>query len=628
MCRIINKILIYSALWLIFGCNNGLAQISLTDSLTRYVIGPYVDILDDPTHQLRTLSQVMQEPYRSQFIRNIQEIPNRGYSTHDYWVRFDLINQTLTDRAWLLEIGFGNFSEIDLFFISKQTGKVIHKQGGELLGHRSREISYNTYVFYMPSHPGDQQTVFIRLSSTFGQATFPLYIWREDAFVQPAQVSGLLWGIYYGILLSVFLYHLSLLLLIRERSHIQLLTLYLGAYILWELSRGYCLGVRFLWSGNTWLTNYSLPTFFTLMISSFLLFYSAVLDLKRIAPRLNTILYGLIGFSVAGWLLTLMNIQDLSRNLIITLVGSVNGLFICFLGAYSWQLGYRPARYYWAAAVVLVVGGFIHSLNRAGFIPGDDFFVHYTLNLGSVLEFIFLTIGLADTMRLEKKQKAQLQQEMVHKVNAAELRGLTEERERVSSEIHDNVGNSLLTLRQSLRGLQSEAGITLTYEKLERMVQETYDEVRKIVNNLLPDEFQQKGISVALQELIHTLNQSGQAQFYLLLSGVEDSLKPSTQFQLYLVIVELINNTIKHAEATEASIRFAAVNRILTISIRDNGIGLTLLSKLEGGRGWTNIRNRLERIGGSIHLDTLNEKGTSIIVHVPLTEDSDQSARI
>ncbi|MBD2751849.1 sensor histidine kinase [Spirosoma validum] len=628
MYRLIRKILIIGHLWLIVSISHALAQVILTDSSTRYTIGRRIDILEDPNHQFRTLNQVIREPYRSQFIRSIQETPNRGYSTSDYWVRFDLADQATTDRSWLLEIGFGNFSEIDLYFVSKQTGRIIHKRGGELLGRQGREISYNTYVFHMPIKPGDQQTVFIRLSSTFGQATFPIYLWRADTFVQSAQVSGLLWGVYYGILLSVFLYHLTLLLFIRERGHIQLLTLYLGAYILWELSRGFCLGVRFLWVGNEWLTTYSLPTFFTLMISTFLLFYSSVLDLKRVAPRLNTILYGLIGFSVVGWVLTLLNIQGLSKNLIITSVGLVDGLFIIFLGAYSWQLGYRPARYYWAAAVLLFLGGLIHSLNRAGVIPGADFFVHYTLNLGSVLEFIFLTIGLADTLRLEKKQKAQLQQEMDHKVEAAELRGLTEERERVSSEIHDNVGNSLLTLRQSLRGLQSETGTALSYEKLERMVQETYDEVRKIVNNLLPDEFQQKGISLALQELVDTLNRSGQTQFYLLLSGTETNLKPSTQFQLYLIIVELINNTIKHADATEVSIRFVTINRILTVSIRDNGVGLPLLSKLENGRGWTNIRNRLERIGGSIHLDALVEKGTSVVVHVPLIEGYDQSGRI
>ena len=616
--------LIISLLWLTVGLSAASAQVILTDSTTRYTIGRQVDILEDATHQLRTLSQVIREPYRSQFIRSIQETPNRGYSTADYWVRFDLANRASPVQDWLLEIGFGNFSAIDLFVVSRQTGRVIHKRGGELLGRQGREISYNTYVFHLPTEPGNNQTVYIRLSTTFGQATFPIYLWQQDAFVQQAQVSGLMWGIYYGILLSIFLYHLALLLLARDRDYIPLLTVYLGAYVFWELSRGYCLGVRFLWPGNEWLTNHSLSTFFTVMISSFLLFYSSVLHLKKVAPRLNTVVYILVGFSAAGWLLTLFDMQGISKTLIITSVGLVDGMFIVFLGAYAWQLGQHPARYYWLAAVCLVVGGIFQTLNRSGAIEGDRFFVLYTLNLGSVLEFIFLTIGLADTRRIEKKQKWALHQEMLYREEVAEVRGVTEERERVSSEIHDNVGNLLLTLRQSLRSVQSESGTAVAYEKLERMVQETYDEVRKIVNNLLPDEFQKKGLTVALQELVETLNQVDQTQFYLLLSGIETKLKPSTQFQLYLIVVELINNIIKHAKATEASIRFVTTNRILTVTIRDNGVGLPLLSNLESGEGWRTIRNRLGRVGGTIHVDKLIEKGTSVVVHIPLTEDYGQ----
>lgn len=603
------------------------AQVTLTDQSARYVIGRQVAILEDPAHQFRTLADVLQDPVRRQFVPSSQETPNKGFSTADYWVRFDLTNRAVTNRPWLLEVGFGNFSEIDLYFVSKKTDRIIHKRGGESLGRLGREVSYHTYVFYLPTRPDDSQTVYIRLSSTFGQATFPLFIWREDAFIQTAQVSGLLWGLYYGIFLSVLLYHLTVWLFTREARY-GLLTVYLGAYLLYELSRGYCVGVRFLWPGNEWLTTHSLSTFFTITISTFLLFYSSVLNLKRVAPHLQTVVYGLVGLSAAGWLLTLPGLPGVSRNLVITLVGIVVGSFILFLGAYGWKRGYRPARYYSAAALAVFLGGLVHSLNRSGAIASADFFVHYTINLGSVLEFVFLTLGLADAMRLEKKQKAQLQRDMITNVDAAEMRGLTQERERVASEIHDNIGNSLLTLRQSLRGMQQAAGPDVIYEQLERLVQDTYDEVRKIANNLLPDEFEKKGLATALQELVDGLNQARQTQFYLLLTGAENRLKASAQFQLYLIIVELINNVIKHAQATEVSIRLGEAHDGLTVCLRDNGVGLTAAPDLNGGRGWSNIRQRLDRIGGTVVVDPLVHKGTSVLVRVPFTPGYNQAGRI
>ncbi|AQG78551.1 7TM diverse intracellular signaling domain-containing protein [Spirosoma montaniterrae] len=596
------------------------AQVTLTDSVSRYVIGRQVAILEDSAHQYRTLSDVLQPTVRQRFAASTQNTPNEGFSTADYWVRFDLNNRATTTRPWLLEIGFGNFSEIDLYIVSKRTGKVIRKQGGERFGDRGREISYHTYVFYLPTTPNDDQTVYIRLASTFGQATFPLFLWREDRFIQTAQVSGLLWGLYYGIFLSVFLYHLTVWLFTRERRY-GLLSIYLGAYLLYELSRGYCVGARFLWPGNAWLSQHSLSTFFTITISTFLIFYSSILNLKRVAPGLQTMLYGLIGLSVAGWLLTLLGLPGVSTNLVITIVGVIVGSFIVFLGGYGWYRGYRPARYYWAAGVALFLGGLIHSLNRSGAISSADFYVHYTINLGSVLEFIFLTLGLADAMRLEKQQKAQLQRDMETKVEAAEMRGLTEERERVASEIHDNIGNLLLNLRQSLRGMREASNQDTLYEPLERMVQHTYDEVRKIANNLLPEEFEQKGLAVALQELVESLNQTHQTQFFLLVTGAENQLKPKVQFQLYLVLVELVNNVIKHAQASEASIRFSVNKDNLTIDMRDNGIGLSKTQKgSSGGRGWANIQQRLERIGGTaaVATDELVHKGTSILIRVPL----------
>ncbi|MEZ0540249.1 sensor histidine kinase [Fibrella arboris] len=608
--------------WLLAGAPGTLlAQVTLTDQTNQYTIGRQVAILADTNHVFRTLPDVLRDSVSRAFEPSQQQSPNRGFSTADYWVRFDLTNQSRANRSWLLEIGFGNFSMIDLYLVSKRTGKVIHKRGGELLGRQAREISYYTYLFYLPISPGDPQTVYIRLVSTFGQATFPLFILREDAFVHSAQLSGLLWGLYYGFLVSVFLYHLFLLLLNREKNYL-LLTLYLAAYIFYEITRGYCVGVRFLWPGHVWLLTHGLATAFTLTITSFMVFYSSVLDLKLVAPRLQTGIYGLIGMSIMGWLLTLFSLPGISQNLIITAGGVISGSYVIFLGSYCWYLGYRPARYYWAAAVAIFLGGLVHSMNRAGIIPGSNFFVHYTLNLGSVLEFVFLSIGVADTVRTERRQRTQLRQQLTTEVDAAELRGLADERERVAAEIHDGVGNSLLNLRESIRSMQTGDKATPALNKLEQLVQDTYDEVRKIANDMLPAEFEQKGLEVALRELVTTLNYSNQTQFYLLMSGHESQLKPATQFQLYLVIVELINNILKHANATEASIRFTKTGDLLQVTIRDNGIGLISTPTTVSRRGWTNVRKRLSRVGGHFQLVDKTEKGVSIAISVPVSPAS------
>jgi len=381
-----------------------MAQVVLSDSQTHYTIGRLVSLLEDQQHRYHTLADVQAPSVSRQFIRSQQLIPNKGFSTADYWVRFDLNNRSHNAQAWLLEIAFGNFSIIDLYAVSRRTGSVIHKQGGDALGRKSREISYHTFVFYLPTVPNDDQTIYIRLSSTFGQALLPLYIWRQDAFIQSTQVTGVLWGLYYGFLLVVFLYHLAFWLFTRERNY-GLISLYLGAYVLYELSRGYCLGVRFLWPGNYWLTSYAVSTFFTLAMSSFLWFYSSVLRLNQIAPRLQFILKGIIGLLVAGWLLTLFSLPGVSQNFVITAIGFVVIFYLLFLAAYSRYRGNRPARYYWAAIMVILLAGIIHTLNRAGSLSDANLLTQYALNIGSTFELILLSIGLADTVRLERRER-------------------------------------------------------------------------------------------------------------------------------------------------------------------------------------------------------------------------------
>lgn len=587
-------------------------QVQLTDETTRYSIGKQVAVLEDQTHTLRTLPDVRRPEVARRFVLSQQETINRGFSTADYWVRFDLENRSRTNQPWLMEMGSGNFWAIDLYVIETQTGRVLRRQGGERLGRRSREIDYNTFIFTLPIQPGKKYRVYMRLAPLYGQALFPLYIWQERVFLQSAQRTGFLWGGYYGFFLAVLLYHLMMYGFNRDRNHL-LLGLYLVSYLFYELSRVYCLGVRYIWPGNDWFIQHALSTSFCLALVTFLWFYSSVLKLKQVAPGLRLILNGISGVIGLSWLVTLLELPGVSVNAIITILGVLTGTFVIFLGAYCWYRGDRTARYYSAAALVLYLGGLIHSLNRAGVIQGSDLFVHYTLNLGSVLELIFLTIGLADTVRNDRRERNKQQQA---ELEAAELRGLAEERERMMGELHDSVGSSLLTLRQSVQQIRTQPPLPTTLENLEQLIQATYNEVHQIVNNLLPVEFEKKGLSLALQELLAKLNRTGKPHFFLLLSGQEDRLKQVAQYQLYLILVELINNAIKHAQATEIGIRFASDANTLTVTVQDNGIGMSAnqVREVGLGRGWRNIRKRLALIDG--HLQAEPEEGIGLTIRL------------
>ena len=94
------------------------------------------------------------------------------------------------------------------------------------------------------------------------------------------------------------------------------------------------------------------------------------------------------------------------------------------------------------------------------------------------------------------------------------------------------------------------------------------------------------------------------------------------ELTLYRTLTELIHNTIKHAGASQITIRCGITNGMLTTYYADNGCGFTD-GKIEGagnGIGFTSLRNRIESLGGTIILKSNPPDGMSAQIEIPLTD--------
>lgn len=610
--------------------NQVLAGIVGLDSETGFVtLGSELEYLEDKDGKILTLEEVLRKENQDRFIKSEQKTLNLGFTTSSFWVRFDLAQSDKNSaKNWMLEIGFGNFDQIDIYVVplAPDSGNSIrkatfYKEGGDLHSPVRSDISYGNYAFDLPDL-SESASVYIRLSTIFGQATMPMYIWERSAFLKHYEDTGLLWGLYYGLLISVLIYHLSLWFFTNQKGYF-LLSAYLFCFLFYELSRGYCLGVRFLWPGSYWFTYHGTTTFFTWTNITFLLFYGYVFDLKKTAPSLGILMYVLIGLLTGSWGVTLLRPDGLSANLVIVVVGIFTSIFLLFSAAYTYFRGARPSLYYFIASVLIFIGGATHSVSRSGIVAYDGFLVRYAMNIGSVLELFFLAVGLASTLRYEKKLK---EAEKEKAVTEAEQKGKTTERARVASELHDDVGSSLLLLRQSFLDLNGKKITPEIYDQLLRLLRETYDDVRKISHDLSAREFENRKLPERIKDMVNYLNKSQrQIQFHLLLSGKENEFSNETQFELFLICKELISNIIKHSGATEATIRFeyrAAAHRFI-MEIRDNGIGFdheVPLEQLQSGLGWASILEKAKRLHGKIETAINGEGGTTVMLTIPTKE--------
>jgi signal transduction histidine kinase len=97
----------------------------------------------------------------------------------------------------------------------------------------------------------------------------------------------------------------------------------------------------------------------------------------------------------------------------------------------------------------------------------------------------------------------------------------------------------------------------------------------------------------------------------------EARLAPATEQELYRVAQEALNNVLKHAHAGRVSLRLAVANGHATLDVTDDGLGFEPARPEAGGFGLRGMRERVERLGGALRIDSAPGAGTSIHVEVP-----------
>ena len=210
--------------------------------------------------------------------------------------------------------------------------------------------------------------------------------------------------------------------------------------------------------------------------------------------------------------------------------------------------------------------------------------------------------------------------EIIHKneeIKTALFTGQSIERKRVASELHDNVSSLLSAVNMSMQAI---SGKTLTetdqkiYQNVREMIKSAYSEVRNISHNIMPAGLEKDGLLNTIEQLLEKINLNKQLAFSLESKGMKQRLPVQIELNVYSIILELINNIIKHSEATKATISMINQDDIFNLQVKDNGIGIHGNS----GHGMSNIKSRIEALNGIFTFNSENKKGTSFDIKIPL----------
>lgn len=222
---------------------------------------------------------------------------------------------------------------------------------------------------------------------------------------------------------------------------------------------------------------------------------------------------------------------------------------------------------------------------------------------------------------LKKQQQVVSLQSMVN--------GQETERSRIAKDLHDGLGGLFSTIKMYLSTLQHEQEALQQNELFARsyhLIDAASEEVRRIAHNMMPEGLMKLGLLHALEDMCSNISAAKQLQVKLQSYGMEQRMNASTEIMLYRIVQELLNNIIKHAQATQVIVQFNREADRLTATVEDNGRGFNLKeSDGKKHKGLETIKSRVSYLNGQISIDSEKEVGTTVLMEFMINEDSEIS---
>ncbi|MEM9823686.1 MAG: sensor histidine kinase, partial [Bacteroidota bacterium] len=274
------------------------------------------------------------------------------------------------------------------------------------------------------------------------------------------------------------------------------------------------------------------------------------------------------------------------------------------------------------------------GLVRAGSLSGYLMSIGHPLTIhlqivfmaGMLLEMgVIFYLAIKRFARLYRQNNLSLQNLAAQKQKTmnAMVFGIEKERERWSHELHDGLGVKLSLLKQELQMLASYfRQPKMAENKLSSIITEldtAHQDLRNISHHIMPKSLHKLGLRSAIEELLYRLrmvDNSLEVNFFP--HADLDNIPRFSQQQMYHIAQELLNNTIKHSQASEINLQFVHHQDQMIITMEDNGQGFDVNRAIRNGIGLKNIKNRVSVLGGKFLVDSAPGRGTLISVELPL----------
>ncbi|HMS33880.1 MAG TPA: two-component regulator propeller domain-containing protein [Ignavibacteria bacterium] len=199
-----------------------------------------------------------------------------------------------------------------------------------------------------------------------------------------------------------------------------------------------------------------------------------------------------------------------------------------------------------------------------------------------------------------------------------------QERKRIASELHDTIAHDILiTKNKAVLGLkkaEDSKAVKEILNEISDLSSATLNDVRTISYDLHPHQIERLGITKAIRSIINNVGKSSEIEFTCNTESIDNILSKELEMNLFRIIQECTSNIIKHSGAAEASLNIIKDNKTLTVTIWDNGKGIS--KNRTEGLGLKGISERIRLYNGELVIESVPAKGTLIAISLPIKTDN------
>lgn len=495
---------------------------------------------------------------------------------------------------------------------------------GDHLSFFSRPIEYANFVFPFKEIQLSEYEVVVATDKRHTTKTIPLYFYSESEFTSQVQLINLLKGFLLGLVSILFFYNFYLAV-IAKKSVYTWYSIYLFFILIYFfLDMG--LLFQFIYPNYPKYNDLLRVGIISISIVPFAFFFNRFLEFSKHKPSfilLNNTMVVLFSVTFVFGMYQSISGDFKSQEFWIGIYGIISPIMLVVFLFESIYFSIKKIQF--SNFTTVSISGFVVMtvvfLLHEKRILSDNIFTNNVINTGISAEIILMTFAIAYRFNMYRKEaellaneKSEMQQQLFTSV----LKFNEQEMQRLSNILHDSVGARISAIRLNMEHIGEEENAKIRNSKLQTLtleVSKVADEIRSFSHQLSPLLLQKNGIIKSIYDLVKSVNNANKIQIQFESLGSMNTLSFQYELMIYNIVQELIQNMIKHANATEGIIQIILEQNIISLFVEDNGIGF-VETEIKDGLGFLQIKKIVSLAKGNIAIHGTPNKGCTISIEI------------